>query len=66
MGRITTMTKIIRIPRMIGMTGDWNVKMTRKTGMSRMKKSPWTKVLGTVMKYSYFFSGFPHKTMHSL
>ena len=27
------MTKIIGIPRMIGMTGDWDAK---KTGMSRM------------------------------
>ena len=42
------MTKIIRIPRKIGMTGDWNVKRTMMTGMSRMTgitkimdKSPW-------------------------
>ena len=30
------MTKIIRILRMIGMTGDWDVKRTMMTGMSRM------------------------------
>ena len=30
------MTKIIRILRMIGMTGDWVVKRTMMTGMSRM------------------------------
>ena len=36
MGAITRMTKIIGIPRMIGMTGDWDVKRTRMTGMSRM------------------------------
>ena len=42
------MTKIIRILRMIGMTGDWDVKRTMMTGMSRMTgvatimdKSPW-------------------------
>ena len=35
MGAITRMTKIIGIPRMIGMTGDWDVKRTRMTGMSR-------------------------------
>ena len=36
MGGITTLTKIIRILRMIGMTGDWVVKRTMMTGMSRM------------------------------
>ena len=36
MGAITTMTKIIGVPRMIGMTDDWDVKRTRMTGMSRM------------------------------
>ena len=36
MGAITTMTKIIRILRMIGMTGNWDVKRTMMTGMSRM------------------------------
>ena len=48
MSGITTMTKIIRILRMIGMTGDWDVKRTMMTGMSRMTgvaaitdKSPW-------------------------
>ena len=42
------MTKIIRILRMIGMTGDWDVKRTMMTGMRRMTgiatimdKSPW-------------------------
>ena len=42
------MTKIIRIPRMIGMTGDWDAKRTRMSRMSRMTgiitimdKSPW-------------------------
>ena len=39
------MTKIIRIPRMIGMTGDWNAKrttMSRMTGITTiMDKSPW-------------------------
>ena len=42
------MTKIIRILRMIGMTGDWDVERTMMTGMSRMTgvatimdKSPW-------------------------
>ena len=38
MGAITTMTKIIGIPRMIGMTGDWDVKRTRMTGMNRMTR----------------------------
>ena len=32
------MTKIIGIPRMIGMTGDWDVKRTRMTRMSRMTR----------------------------
>ena len=48
MGRITTMTKIIGIPRMIGMTGDWDTKrtrMSRMTGLTGittiMDKSPW-------------------------
>ena len=48
MSGITAMTKIIRILRMIGMTGDWDVKRTMMTGMSRMTgvatitdKSPW-------------------------
>ena len=48
MGGITTMTKIIRILRMIGMTGDWTVKRTMMTEMRRiteiatiMDKSPW-------------------------
>ena len=36
MGGITRMTKILGIPRTIGMTGDWNAKRTRMTGMSRM------------------------------
>ena len=39
------MTKIIRILRMIGMTGDWDVKrtrMSRMTGITTiMDKSPW-------------------------
>ena len=38
MGAITTMTKIIGIPRMIGMTGDWDVKKIRMTGMSRITR----------------------------
>ena len=45
MGKITTMTKIIGIPRMIGMTGDWNAKktrMSRMTGITTiMDKSLW-------------------------
>ena len=48
MGGITTMTKIIGIPRMIGMTGNWDAKrtrMSRMTGLTRittiMDKSPW-------------------------
>ena len=48
MGGITAMTKIIRIPRMIEMTGDWDAKrtrMSRMTGLTGittiMKKSPW-------------------------
>ena len=47
------MTKIIRILRMIGMTGDWDVKRTMMTGMSRMTGvwlQSWTKVFGTVMQ----------------
>ena len=36
------MTKIIRILRMIGMTGDWDVKRTMMTGVATiMDKSPW-------------------------
>ena len=36
------MTKIIGIPGMIGMTGDWDVKTTRMTGITTiMDKSPW-------------------------
>ena len=45
MGGITTMTKIIGIPRMIGMTGDWDAKktrMSRMTGITTiMDKRPW-------------------------
>ena len=45
MGKITTMTKIIGIPRMIGMTGDWDAKktrMSRMTGITTiMDKSLW-------------------------
>ena len=45
MGGITTMTKIIGIPRMIGMTGDWDAKktrMSRMTGITTiMDKSLW-------------------------
>ena len=47
MGAITTMTKIIGIPRMIKMTGDWDAKrsrmnrMTELTGITTiMDKSP--------------------------
>ena len=39
------MTKIIGIPRMIGMTGDWDAKktrMSRMTGITTiMDKRPW-------------------------
>ena len=39
------MTKITRIPRMIGMTGDLDEKRTRMTGLTGittiMDKSPW-------------------------
>ena len=38
MGAITRMTKIIGMPRMIGVTGDWDLKRTRMTGMSRMTR----------------------------
>ena len=45
MDGITTMTKIIGIPRMIGMTGDWDAKktrMSRMTGITTiMDKSLW-------------------------
>ena len=45
MGGITTMTKIIGIPRMIGMTGDWDAKKTRMSRMTGitiiMDKRPW-------------------------
>ena len=48
MGGITTMTKIIGIPRMIEMTGNWDAKRTMMTEMGRitgittiMDKSPW-------------------------
>ena len=48
MGGITTMTKIIGIPRMIEMTGNWDAKRTMMTEMRRitgittiMDKSPW-------------------------
>ena len=45
MGVITTMTKIIGIPRMIEMTGDWDAKktrMSRMTGVATiMDKSLW-------------------------
>ena len=48
MGGITTTTKIIGIPRMIEMTGNWDAKRTRMTEMRRitgittiMDKSPW-------------------------
>ena len=45
MGAITTMTKIIGIPRMIKMTGDWDAKrsrMTELTGITTiMDKRPW-------------------------
>ena len=48
MGGITTMTKIIGIPRMIKMTGDWDAKRTRMSRMTELTgittirdKSPW-------------------------
>ena len=45
MGGITTTTKIIGIPRMIEMTGDWDAKktrMSRMTGITTiMDKSLW-------------------------
>ena len=60
------MTKIIRILRMIGMTGDWDVKRTMMTGMSRMTgittimdKSPWDSNAIII-----FLSGFPDKTVY--
>ena len=34
MGAITTMTKIIGVPRMIGMTDDWDAKRTRMSSMT--------------------------------
>ena len=66
MGGITTMTKIIRILRMIGMTGDWDVKRTMMTGMSRMTgiatimdKRPWDSNAIII-----FFVWVPNKTVH--
>ena len=48
MGGITTMTKIIGIPRMIKMTGDWDAKRTRMSRMTELTgittitdKCPW-------------------------
>ena len=38
MGAITRMTKIIGMPWMIRMTGDWDLKRTRMTGMSRITR----------------------------
>ena len=39
------MTKITGIPRMIGMTGDWDAKRTSMTGLTGITtiidKSPW-------------------------
>ena len=39
------MTKITGIPRVIGMTGDWDAKRTSMTGLTGittiMDKSPW-------------------------
>ena len=66
------MTKIIRILRMIGMTGDWDVKRTMMTGMSRMTgiatimdKSPWDSnaiiiffFLGSLIKQCILFEIF--------
>ena len=60
------MTKIIRILRMIGMTGDWDVKRTMMTGMSRMTE------IATIMDKSLwdsnaiiiFFVWVPYKTVH--
>ena len=61
MGRITTMTKIIGIPGMIGMTGDWDVKRTRMTGITTiMDKSPWES------NAIFIFFEFPQKTVHPL
>ena len=66
MGGITTTTKIIGIPRMIGMTGEWKVKRTMMTEMRRitgittiMDKSPWESNAIII-----FLSGFPNKTGH--
>ena len=36
MGRITRVREITGIPRMTRMTGGWEARCTRKTGMSRM------------------------------
>ena len=69
MGGITTMTKTIGIPRMIGMTGNWDAKRSRMSRMSRMTeltgittimdKSPWDS--NTII---IFLSGFPDKTVY--
>ena len=72
MGGITTMTKIIGIPRMIEMTGDWDAKrsrmrrMTELTGITTiMDKSPWDSIcnnhifyLGSLIKQCILFEIF--------
>ena len=53
MGAITTMTKIIRIPRMIGMTGDWDAKrtmMSTMTGLTGITTIMDKRPNGTVMQ----------------
>ena len=47
------MTKIIGIPRMIGMTGDWDAKktrMTRMTGITTIMDKNHIFCLGSVIK----------------
>ena len=68
MGGITTMTKIIGIPRMIGMTGNWDAKrtrMSRMTGLTRittiMDKSPWDSNAIII-----FFVWFPPRTLYKV
>ena len=59
------MTKITGIPRIIGMTVDWDAKRTSMTGLTGIT-TIMDKSHGTVMQYSFLsvISGFPHKTVH--
>ena len=55
------MTKIIGIPRMIGMTGDWDAKktrMTRMTGITTIMDKNHIFCLGSVIKQCIRFEIF--------